>query len=437
MPKLIDGNVSDNVLVSTESGAHNYRFVGLEAATTYTGSSPPFYAIFQFGNNESPASLLPHDLILDRMYIHGNAIGSLRRCVFDGAVSVAVVDSYLADAHEDGSDSQAILILNSPGPAKIVNNYLEGAGENIMLGGTPNVTYVPADIEIRHNHIYKPLVWQGAWNGVTQTFHGAWTVKNLMEIKNGQRVLIDGNVLENNWPAGQSNPVIWNGIDGSTSVIEDITFTNNLITNVTGGFVATANSYSRQLRNTNSLLYRNNVIEEANAVWSYDIPFRIYAGVRNVTVDHNTVVSAQQQQALLFAGDPVSPNDIDGPILNFVFTNNLGLSGNYGAMNLNISNSPYGTTTQISGNLIVNPSQYYGPEYYTNYPGNYFPADFLALNFVNFNNAYGGDYHFAPFSAYKGRATDGKDPGADIDALNSAIAGVVVGGTSIGGERGR
>ena len=36
----------------------------------------------------------------------------------------------------------------------------------------------------------------------------------------------------------------------------------------------------------------------------------------------------------------------------------------------------------------------------------------------------GSDYHLAPTSPYKGTGLDGKDPGADIDLLNAAVAGV-------------
>ena len=47
----------------------------------------------------------------------------------------------------------------SPYPFKIVNNYLEGAGENVMFGGAdPRIkNLVPSDIEIRRNHFFKLL----------------------------------------------------------------------------------------------------------------------------------------------------------------------------------------------------------------------------------------------------------------------------------------
>ena len=51
---------------------------------------------------------------------------------------------------------------------------------------------------------------------------------------------------------------------------------------------------------------------------------------------------------------------------------------------------------------------------------NAFPADVKSIGFVNL----GSDYHLAPTSPYKGTGLDGKDPGADIDLLNAAVAGV-------------
>jgi hypothetical protein len=67
-----------------------------------------------------------------------------------------------------------------------------------LLGGAdpaiPNL--VPSDIEIRRNHFAKPLSWRvgdPSYAGIH------WAVKNLLELKNAQRVLIVGNVLDHNW----------------------------------------------------------------------------------------------------------------------------------------------------------------------------------------------------------------------------------------------
>ena len=58
------------------------------------------------------------------------------------------------------------------------------------------------------------------------------------------------------------------------------------------------------------------------------------------------------------------------------------------------------------------------------YPlGNFFPS---TLSGVGFTNAASLDFHLSASSLYKGKATDGRDPGANVDGVNAASAGVVV-----------
>jgi hypothetical protein len=54
----------------------------------------------------------------------------------------------------------------------------------------------------------------------------------------------------------------------------------------------------------------------------------------------------------------------------------------------------------------------------------FFPKDWKAVGFVDFGNGSGGDYHLAPSSHYRNTGSDGKDIGADIDAVASATKGV-------------
>ena len=53
-----------------------------------------------------------------------------------------------------------------------------------------------------------------------------------------------------------------------------------------------------------------------------------------------------------------------------------------------------------------------------------FPADPTVVRFVSFNNSYPRDYRLLASSPYEQAGTDGKDLGADIDALEAATAGV-------------
>ena len=169
-------------------GAHHYRLVGLEV-TPATGTY--VHRLIEIGSGESSDADLPHDVIVDRCYVHGDAVAGTRRGVQANGKNVAIIDSYIADIKENGADSQAIGGWNGPGPFKIVNNHLEGAGENLMFGGAaPTLSgVIPSDIEFCHNHVVKPLSCK------TEN----WTVKNSFELKNAQRVLVAGNVFDNNW----------------------------------------------------------------------------------------------------------------------------------------------------------------------------------------------------------------------------------------------
>lgn len=97
--------------------------------------------------------------------------------------------------------------------------------------------------------------------------------------------------------------------------------------------------------------------------------------------------------------------------------NGLGLwqdqDGGYGTTALNDS-APGWTFTK---NAIWNIAGFSGQ-----YPaGNYFPANAGAVGFRDHAN---DDYHLTAGSAYRNAGTDGKDLGADIDAVNAATSGV-------------
>jgi hypothetical protein len=191
------------------------------------------------GSNARTASDLPHDIIFDRCYVHGDAQKGARRGLALNANSVAIIDSYLSDFKEDGADSQAIAGWNGPGPFLIVNNYLEAAGENVLFGGAdpPTRDLVPSDIEIRRNHFSKSLWWRIGH----PTYAGTpWTVKNLLELKNARRVLVEGNVFDQNWGHGQTGFAILFTVRNQHgtapwSAAEDVTFRRNIVRHTGSG----------------------------------------------------------------------------------------------------------------------------------------------------------------------------------------------------------
>jgi hypothetical protein len=165
------------------------------------------------------------------MYVHGQTTTNISRCIALNSARTEISDSYIVECHGKNFDSQAILGWNGPGPYKIVNNMLQGAGENVMFGGgDPTISnLVPSDIEVRRNYFHTPISWKGIW-----------TKKNLFELKNAARVLVEGNVFDGSWVDGQTGWAILlrsANQDGGCRWCRttDVTIRRNYITHVAGG----------------------------------------------------------------------------------------------------------------------------------------------------------------------------------------------------------
>src|SRR5437667_2549216 len=181
--------------------ANHYRLIGLEVTR---GNPTANLTALAFLKEESTAD----HIVFDRVWMHGDAQDETARGVsLKGMTYVAIVDSYFSDFHCIAvtgacTDAQAIAGGNGDkpmGPYKIVNNFLEAAAEDIIFGGGP-ATLTAADIELRHNHLFRPMNWIP---GHSQFIGGrdghAFIVKNDFELKNAKRVLLEGNVMENSW----------------------------------------------------------------------------------------------------------------------------------------------------------------------------------------------------------------------------------------------
>ena len=435
LPKVVSPNSA--AAIATVAGAHHYRLIGLEVTigagvTSNTGVG----GLVQLGDStQTTLDQVPHDIILDRVYVHGSPTVPLRRCIALNSAATAVVDSYISDAHHQTFDAQAIAGWNGPGPFKIVNNYLEGSGENLMFGGAdPAITnLVLSDIEIRGNHFFKPLTWKSddrSYAGIN------WSVKNLFELKNAQRVLADGNLFENNWVAAQNGFAILftpRNQDGAApwSVVQDVTFTHNIVRHSASAIVThgtdTIHTITQQ---TTRILVKDNVFDDIGTAqwgrWTYPgTGFLFYTGAANVTIDHNT----------LFNTGPAVYGDISANS-GFVYRNNIspynigtadyelccsgvidnidGIGGRDTTGNANLTLSTYFPGAVFARNVLA------GGASSSNWPvDNFFPATLDAVGFVN---PTGGDYHLSTTSLYKNAGTDGKDLGADIDALDAATA---------------
>ena len=409
MPRLLSHTPSEAV-IRTEAGARQYRLVGLEI--TVAPSATRAGTLVALGTGARTLEQLAADLVLDRMYIHGTPTLNFQRCVALNSGRAAIIDSWLSECHGKGFDSQAILGWSGTGPYKIVNNYLEGAGENVMFGGAdptiPNA--LPRDIEIRRNHFYKPPSWKGTW-----------TVKNLFELKIGQRVLVEGNVFENNWAGGQDGfAIVLKSTNQSGrapwSQTSDVTFRYNVVHNVAHGFNLAGRPEKHPAVAAARLLFAQNIVTDVGAG---DYPGgRLFMinGVRGVTIDHNSGISTSS--SILLTGGTVS---------DLVVTDNVFSKTRYGVIADAKGSGAAGLDARapgwiFTGNVMAGVSA-------SGYPaGNHYPARTSDIGFANLDRH---DLRLRSGSRYR-RAGDGNGlpPGADVDAVREATDGVVVKGAS-------
>jgi hypothetical protein len=401
----------------TVNGSHHWRLLFLEFGPNHLG----YGEILRIGDGSSAQSQLahvPYEIDVDRIYMHGDpAVGQKRGIALNGR-TVTIRNSYISDMKTIAQDSQAIGGWNGPGPFLIENNYLEGAGENVLLGGSdpaiPNL--VTEDVVFRYNHVAKPLSWQ----------FERWQVKNLFELKNARRVLVEYNVFENNWTQAQSGYAILftpRNQDGGCPwcVVEDVTFQYNVVRNVGGGINLTGyddlnvSGQTRNIRITQNLFYA--VTKALGSGW-----FMLIGNQpRDIVVDHNTIDHDGSAVVYAHGGSATAPKQMVG----FEFTNNAARHNAYGINGANMSSgnstiSAYFPDAVIRGNWLAGGSA-------SRYPaGNLFAGPYEAA----FRNVAANDYALSAGSLLAGAAADGSNIGADVAKIVAGVAGVVDGSSA-------
>jgi hypothetical protein len=408
--------IGNGPAVRAEPGAHGYRLVGIDI-----GVEPGVLHLanlVELGSGEDTSiDTEPSDVVIDRCYLHGHDVGSVRRGVAMNGARLAVVESYLENFHDANGDSQAIAGWNGPGPFKIVNNFLEAAGENVMFGGAdPAIPdLVPADIEIRRNLMTKRLSWRTA----------QVPVKNAFELKNARRVTVDGNIFENVWRSGQDGTaIVLKSVnqDGRCPwcVTEYVTFSNNIVRDAANGVMINAAEVGarglRQPQQANHIRLRNVLFQN---IGGPDWPgggklLRIMGGVSDVAVTHLT--SGSNPNGIL---DPRDPSDVNPRLL---FQHNIverklygiGTGADEGVATLARNFAPFTYRDNLLVNTSGGTSQAISDD---NLKGRYPTTTMVAPSW----KAAGLDeatHQLRAGSPY--RSSDGQPLGVDLDALKHA-----------------
>jgi hypothetical protein len=407
MPKII--SPKGQPAVATAPQANHYRFIGIEFSPA--ANSEYIYNLIDLGDsNYTSYSQFPHHLVFDRCYVHSTGLNRARRGFALNSGDTSIVNSHVSGFAGAGDETQAIAGWNGPGPFHIINNFLEGGGEVILIGGAdPSIiNLVPSDIEIRRNYLHRPAEWSGKA-----------TIKGSFELKNARRVVIDANVIESKilttalviTVRNQNGKAPW-------STIEDVRITNNLVRHASSGINLLGSDNEHASQTMRGIRISNNLLVDIVPDEAHNIPFFLQInGGDAVTVEHNTVEHV---------GNIIT--SYGQPTRKFVFKDNIVQHNLYGLVCVG-EGPPCQRETPfcrcfpdsiIKGNVIADNASAIANDasIQSHYPsGNFFVSSYNQSGFIDYKK---GDWRLASTSKFHGKATDGKDPGVDFELLRGA-----------------
>ena len=421
------------------------RFIGIEWTTT------PDADIGRLVSTEHG-----DHIIFDRTWFHpaegrevGHGVG-----ILDGAHMMAVINSYISGLNciaRTGKCTDATGVGGGKGDEpistlKIYNNFIESAGENILFGGSA-ATIVPSDIEIRRNHLFRPMLWKEGQSGYTPAASGQpYIVKNNFELKSAIRVLFEANLLENTWggfsqtgfsilltPRSQSSQC-------PICRVNDITIRFNRIRNVAGVLqVANAPSHTGGVAADGGRYSIHDIFAD-------DLHDKDYKGsggflmlvswqppVHDIQIDHVTAFATGRLLSVLNPG---------AKLVNFTLTNSVFSVGDQRPVG-SAGGGPEscaGKNQALGGEAVVQAC--FDPYKFDrnliisgrgSFPkGNFIVGSPEAAGIRDLKNGVSKDPRLChekgpgcpKVSPGAGAASDGRDLGADIDAVEAAIAGV-------------
>jgi hypothetical protein len=403
MPKIVAP--SDQAALTTEARAHHYKFVGVEFLPA--ANAKYVYNVIDLGSSDyASRTQFPHHLIFDRCYVHSTGLNRARRGFAVNSAETSILNSHVSGFAGAGDETQAIAGWNGPGPFHVVNNYLEGAGEVILIGGAdPSIAnLVPSDIEIRRNYLRKPKEWVGRA-----------LIKGTLELKNAQRVVIEGNLIESEILTTALVITVRNQNDKAPwSTIEDVVLQNNVVKHASSGINILGSDSEHHSQEAKRIRVLNNLLLDIVADRPDNIPYFLQVnGGQQILVAHNTV---QQAGNVITAYGEQSTG--------FSFQDNIIQFNQYGIVCLNPGAEcgrdnffcncfPGGN---FKGNVFAdNLGAAAGDRVAEKYPnGNYFVSSFQNVGFAD---AAHDNWSLGVASHTRRRASDGGDPGVNNNAL--------------------
>lgn len=298
------------------------------------------------GGPSSPA-MYPNNIEFAHCYIHGDYAGEIRNGILGNGNHITVRDSYISEIKMSGIETHAFVTYDAMGPFTIHNNYLEATSIPVLIGGGAQSIpeALPSDLDFRYNFFHKPAKWFSIHPDYVGT---AYTNKNMLEYKIGDRSTVRWNVFDQNFKGpnnDQSGQAIAFNIrmpNGTASFAyartQDILFANNVIRKSLGTYSILGSDSNYSFAGlVKRITIRDNLFQEIGCVWdyqncaSYKASFgRLIAGGEDFVIENNTIHTTDSQVSFATGYGMLFDGTSSPSIHNLTFRNNISPSGSFG-----------------------------------------------------------------------------------------------------------
>lgn len=404
-------NTSNNTIKGLNR-SRNVAFVNM--AISRQGDFSRAHVAIGGDRTETPTpSDLPSGWLFDRVYAFGDPLLGGHRGIQMHCDGLTVINSHISDMFEVGRDSQAVSSWNGGRNLLLENNYLEASGENVMFGGdesaAPEMT--TQDVIMRRCQLAKNLAWMDLARQPT--------IKTLLEIKNGKRILADGCIFEKNWardwPTGVALMIkACNGSDPAAREVwataEDVTIQDSLIRDVGSVFGLVGYGDAKRVSDRARRITLRNILAMRINQGDYKGTGHGCAIANppdGLTIDHLTMVKNSHSWMNTWFDQGQAPGE------RLTYTNNVACNSSYGyqtptnGLGVAAIAKDWQAAT-LAGNTFQAGSRSLG----TLPPGN------AVVSVADFDGSLDAQCRVKPGSVIAGIVTtDGLAPGADVDTI--------------------
>ncbi len=293
-----------------------------------------------FGGADPPIpGLVTEDIVVRRNYVSRPM--SWRDPIVPTPQNVGVAPA--AGALPAGTHSYRVVARRAAGGGSVARSAASAHATITVNGGGALVTWSAVPNAEEYVVYGRGQFWVVRTTSFTDTGAGGtagpapttpgdiWQVKNLFELKNARRVVVEYNVFENNWLAAQNGYAILFTVrnqDGACTwcVVEDVDFRFNIVRNVAAGINILGYDNINVSAQSRNFRIRHNLFSRITTALGGQGWFLLLGNEpRDIVVDHNTIDHDGTTVVYSYGN-----NTTVLPIRGFQFTNNATRQGEYG-----------------------------------------------------------------------------------------------------------